>query len=351
MLRTSRIRVTSALTAVALATVITSFSSPGFAAGGDGAVDALMATGIDRYKRHDYEGARAIFARAHEVSPSEVGILFNLALAEIQSGHPVDAATHLRAFMASSQAQPERRESARSKWLPEAEAQIGRVSVDAPSGTEVSIDGTSVGAAPLEQPVYVTPGDHEVRAKLATGERSMHISAPAGNIVTARFVPEEPPPPQPASGLPPPPERVAVAEVAPPPTARATQPGKLITVAAIGGTAIAAAGIALGFGQASIGAQNHAQALRSQPELSSTSSCYPPGSSSLPAGCADLSAATSDQNRYYSLQLGFYAAAGALAVGAVTTWFLWPHPAAQSSWSIQPTVDVHSASAQLVGSF
>ena len=47
---------------------------------GSSAVDALLSTGVDRYTRHDYEGARDVFARAYELDPTQVGTLFNLAL-------------------------------------------------------------------------------------------------------------------------------------------------------------------------------------------------------------------------------------------------------------------------------
>jgi hypothetical protein len=346
-----RIHLARVLLGALIAATALTFSPRSFAQNGD--VNTLIESGFERYKRRDYEGARTVFARAHEVDPSEVGILFNLALAELHSGHPVDAANHLRAFIASTQAQPDRRESARTKWLPEAESQIGRVSVDAPAGTQVSMDGTAIGVAPFDQLIYVAPGDHDLAAKFGSGEHSMRVTAVAGNIVTARFVPEPAPPALPASGLPPPPpppEKPVVAEA---PPSRRTSPStaKIVTVAAIGGTAIVATGIAIGFAQASLGAENHAKSLRSQPELSSTSSCYPPGSPSLPAGCADLSAAVSDQSRYYWLQVGFYVGAGALAATAVTTWLLWPNATRESSWSIQPAVGARSAGAQFVGSF
>ncbi|MGH7297651.1 MAG: hypothetical protein ACRELB_22125, partial [Polyangiaceae bacterium] len=84
--------------------------------------------------------------------------------------------------------------------------------------------------------------------------------------------------------------------------------------------------------------------------LVSSSACYP-GQPSLPPTCAELQSAVYAQGRNFKLQVGFYAGAGALAAGAVTTWFLWPRRSAQSSWSIQPTFDARSGGAQVIGAF
>ncbi|HEY1698007.1 MAG TPA: tetratricopeptide repeat protein [Polyangiaceae bacterium] len=311
----------------------------------------MVNTGIDRYKRHDYEGARAMFSRAYDADPSQVEIVFNLALAELQSGHPVDAARHLRAYVASPQAQPERVASARSKWLPDAEAEVGRLSIEAPAGTQVSVDGATLGTAPFVDPVYVAPGEHDLRAQTGSEERTMHISAVAGETISVRFLMKDAPPtPPPAS---PPPasagsiENPAAVDEAPPPP-RGPQPAKVATVLGLGVAAVAAAGVALGFGVGSQTAENHADDLRSS--LKSTSACYP-GLPSIPAACTQLQSAISAQGRDYKLQLGFYTGAGVLAVAAVATWFLWPRRTAQTSWSVQPAFDARSASAQIVGAF
>ncbi|MGH7297657.1 MAG: hypothetical protein ACRELB_22155, partial [Polyangiaceae bacterium] len=246
MLRPSRIRFALVLTGVLLATL--SFSPPSFA--GDAAVEALIDTGIDRYKRHDYDGARVMFSQAYQADPSQVGTLFNLALAELQSGHPVDAARHLRTFVASPQAQPERVESARSKWLPEAEAEVGRLSIEAPAGTAVSVDGAPLGQAPFGDPIYVAAGQHDLVAKLGSGERSMHVNAVAGKVISVQFVPDENAttpapvslPPAPAAAI----ENPASPDEAAPSPGHGAPPAKIVTVAVLCGMAVAAAGVAIG---------------------------------------------------------------------------------------------------------
>ena len=47
--------------------------------------------GIERYTAQDYETARAAFAHAYEIAP-QPGTLLELGLAELQSGHALQAA-------------------------------------------------------------------------------------------------------------------------------------------------------------------------------------------------------------------------------------------------------------------
>jgi hypothetical protein len=305
----------------------------------NGEVTTLIETGIDRYKKHDYEAARFLFARAHEIDPSEMGILFNLALAELQSGHPVDAAKHLRTFIGSPQAQLERRESARTKWLPEAEAQVGQLSIAAPTGTAVSVDGVAVGASPFEQPVYVTPGDHDVRAKLGSGEHALRITAMAGNIVVARFDPEPLPlPPSPAPAAPVPVPKPPALERAPPPSGTAPSVGKILTVAGLAVSAAVAAGAGVALAIDTQSKHNQYEAL----------SCDAGPSPSSNATCGRLSQNGQTEGVIANV---LYVGGGVLAAGALATLVLWPNAPAKSSWVLRPTFDPRSASAMVQGSF
>jgi hypothetical protein len=348
MLTTSRLRLARAFAGVIFAMSFT-FSPRSFA--GDAAVDALIHTGVDRYKRHDYEGARAIFLRAYEVDPSLVGTLFNLALAEIQSGHPVEAARHLRSYVASPQAQSERIESARSKWLPEAEAQIGRLSIEAPAGTEVSVDGAAVGTAPFGDLVYIAAGDHNLTAKIGSAERSMRVSAVAGKIIAVQFVADDAQPPPMAANVPPAPAASSSGPAAAEePTASprsGTSLAKTVTVATMGSVAVLATGFGVAFAVETYHDVNRANTLRAG---LSSNSCAP-GQPSVPAACPQLASANSDQHRDYDLARDLYIVGGVATAATVATWLLWPRSTSPSAWSIRPAFDARSASAQLSGAF
>jgi hypothetical protein len=315
---------------------------------GSSAVDALISTGVERYTRHDYEGARDVFARAYELDPTQVGTIFNLALAELQSSHPLDAARHLRAYLASPLARPERVESIRSKWLPQAEARIGRLSIDAPPGSTTSVDGVVVGDAPFATPLDVAAGEHDVRAKIGSREDLLHVNTPAGVIVSVRFLSsaaEAPPPP--ASAPPTPGARLIAMDEPAPATPAGNSPAKIVTVSIVGAAALAATGVAIAFGVGAVNAKARADSLRSG---LSSSACVP-GQPSIPPACPQLASANSDQNHNFSLQIDFYATAGALAAAGVATWFLWPRSRSQSAWSIHPAFDGRSASAIVMGAF
>jgi hypothetical protein len=345
--RTTFLRMLSAgIFAAAFMLGATSFADNGTSTS---AADALVSTGVERYTRHDYEGARDAFARAYELDPSQVGTLFNLALAELQSGHSLEAVRHLRTYLASPLAQPERVDSIRSKWLPQGEARIGRLSVDAPAGSTASVDGVVVGDAPFAAPVDVTAGEHDVQAKLGSREQLLHVSTPAGAIVAVRFlssVAEAPPAPA-SAPLAPSASRVATDEPAPAAPSGSSAPAKIVTVSVLGAAALAATGVAIGFGAGSVNAENRAKGLRSS---LSTNACAP-GQSSLPPACPQLASANSEQDHDYRLQIDFYVTAGALAAVGVATWFLWPRSSTQSAWSIHPAFEAHSASAFVVGAF
>jgi hypothetical protein len=337
MLTPLRLQYARFLLSVCVGTSILAFSVRGFAQDGEAAT--LIDTGIERYKKHDYEAARFLFGRAHEIDPSETGILFNLALAELQSGHPVDAAKHFRTFIGSPQAQLERRESARTKWLPEAESQIGQLSISAPTGAVVSIDGTAVGATPFEQPVYVTPGDHEVRAKLASGEPALRITATAGSVVVARFEPEPPaPPPAPVRASPASLPKPAMPERAPPTPGTAPSLAKIFTVAGLAVSAGVAAGAGVAVAIDTQSKHNQYEAL----------SCDAGPSPSSNATCGRLSQNGQTEGVVANV---LYVGGGVLAAGALATLILWPNAPAKSSWVLRPTFDPRSASAIVQGSF
>ncbi len=330
--------------AIVLAAAVTLTAGRSFA--GDETANSLINSGVEHYKHHDYELARIDFERAYSLDPQS-GTLFNLALAELQSGHPLDAARHLRAYLLSPEVPPERRESVRARWLRQAEAQIGRVSVEAPPGAQVLLDGFVQGEVPFAEPLDVTAGDHEVEARLGSWSRSVHVSALLGVVTTVHF--EVVQLPSPTS---PPPSAIVPSSITPAATEAPRPAGipaaKIATVAVLGGAAVIATGVAVGFTVASHDAYNHANTLRAG--LTSTSECAP-GQQSLPPICPELASAISSQSNEYHLSVGLYVVGGVLAGAGLVTWLIWPRPVSKSAWSFRPTIDAHGGGAMVMGSF
>lgn len=292
-------------------------------------VDALHAQGLAAFKRKDYEAARVAFAREYELLP-RTSTLLNLALAELNSGHPLEAVKHMRMFIAAVDAPQDKVDEVRTKMLPRAEAQIGRLQIDAPSGARVFVDGVDVGMAPLPDPVDVLPGTHEIVVKLGADSDTTRVPVAAGDVSRVRVMvmkggastPQPAPSPTPSSAPPPSvaPPQAKDAPVAPPPPSSSATRTKVVIV--IAGGAIVSTVVAVIFDSASRGDRSDADSLRAQ--LVNNSACVPPSGQPIPPQCGALRDAVSSQNTHQKLAAGFYIGGGALAVGAIATWFLWP---------------------------
>jgi hypothetical protein len=202
-------------------------------------------------------------------------------------------------------------EAIRSKWLPRAEAQIGRVAVDAPPGRRVVADGAARGDTPLREPLDVLPGEHEI----SVGAEAKHVRVGAGELSMLTFrAPEETTTlaPRPALSRSPSTPEAQTTRASGPPAA------KIVAIGALGTAAILAAGASLLF----------AFVAKDEPS---------------PAAGHDRSLAVA---------FGF---AGLVVAGATaTTWFLWPTSrsrAAGVAWSLRPQWDGHVRGAWIAATF
>lgn len=313
---------------------------------GADSADQWVNRGIDRYTHKDYEAAREDFARAYALV-ADPSTLIDLGLAEVQSGHELDGARHLRAYLQTPGADPVKVRAVRTEWLARTEAKLGRLAVTAPDGSDVAVDGQVHGRTPLTDPVDVSAGDHEVLVRRGAWSEMTHVTAPAGQVTPVHFevsTPTAPPPSLPAS---PPPALVPSQAMAPEsPPRRGPSRAKLITVIAVGGAAIVTTGLAIGFGVASQSNGDEAATLRAG--MSSNHACLPPNPA--PA-CPQLASDVQRENNYHNASVGLYVAGGALAAVGLATWFLWPQPRAQSAWRVQPWVDARQAGALMQASF
>jgi hypothetical protein len=310
-------------------------------AAGDEDPAALVLRGVDRYRHEDYEGARALFARAYELAPSP-RTLFNLALAELQSAHAVESVRHMRAYLAGLDVEADQAEAIKTKWLPRAEAQTSRIQVDAPAGAEIEIDGQLEGRAPL-QAIDLHVGDHQVIAHDGSWSHWQHVVTRAGELVLIHFE-------QPASA------RAQIAGPANPPLQMPTAPtgpptAKLLTVVALASGAVVATGLGIAFAVASRNEANSAKDLLSQVPLDPdhpedpNSRCL---QSPLPPPCPRLQADNRAAHDAYLLSNGLYGGAAVLAGAAALTWFIWPARASGHTTST-PAAIIPTAGPDRVG--
>jgi len=295
-----------------------------------------------------YDEARLAFAQARAVIPS-LDILWNLALAEEKSGHAADALGHFRQFDREASSEIDR--APVQKHIADLAAVTGHVNVKAPAGAQIYVDGAQAAVAPLPGPIDVSPGRHAIEGRVTGApSKSLTLDVLAGQTLDAALMLDVPP----AS-----PGADATAGAAAP-GAAATMPGappgetpqpqgangpstdKIVTVVALGGAAVAAAGIAIGFGVAAGQDSNKADSLRQQ-----NPNCDVPS-----AGCQSLSQATSDQHNHFMISMVMWSVTGALAGGAAVTWFIYPNTKPQAAGvRVVPTIGKDSGGLTVLGSF
>jgi hypothetical protein len=285
---------------------------------------ALFDQGTDLFRHGDYEGARAAFARAYELDPKP-RTLFNLGLSELNSNHPVEAATHLRSYLTHNEEPAAKRESVRTKWLPRAEAHTARLTVFAPAGAQLSVDGVAQqAAAATDAPpggptatVTVSAGEHDVTSRLGTAAETQHVAPKSGEAIEVHFQRVPDAPTTSTAAWVPAREAGDRAEATP---SRA----KWITVIALGSGALVAAGLGVGFEVAS--GNNAADAQKVQNQVASGSAwngeqCA--GSSSSSALCSRLRTDVDSNRLNWTIATASYVAAGVLGAAAAATWVLW----------------------------
>jgi hypothetical protein len=123
---------------------------------------ALLKEGSALFEQGDYQAALEKFREAYATYPSPK-LQFNIAQANRDLGRPVEALGAYELFLTlATDASPETLSDAR-RSVAELQASLGQLKIDcSPSGSEVTIDGKSVGLTPLRQAIWSVPGYHQV---------------------------------------------------------------------------------------------------------------------------------------------------------------------------------------------
>ena len=128
----------------------------------------LLSQGSKLYHQGDLAGALEKFEAAYVAFPSPK-LMFNIGHAKRDLGRPVEAIEAFQRFLAeATDASPETMADAR-KSVAELQSKLGRIQIGCETvGAEVRVDGKSVGLAPLPDPIWATPGHHQVTARYAS---------------------------------------------------------------------------------------------------------------------------------------------------------------------------------------
>lgn len=176
-----------ALPSIVLLALLAQASSPTPAPQAKATAQGLLNEGSRLYGEGDYASALDKFSAAYAAYPSPK-LMFNIGQTNRDLGRPVEALRAFEKFLVDAlDASPETTAGARSS-LAELREKLGRIRIDCPtSDTEVSIDGKSVGMTPLSEPIWATPGRHQVtanRARAAPAIEIVDVSAGALHTVT-----------------------------------------------------------------------------------------------------------------------------------------------------------------------
>jgi hypothetical protein len=309
--------------------------------------EARFKEGLKRHDSGDEEGARLSFLEAFSVL-KRPNILFNLARTEQVTGHAVDAITHYKLFVADNTVTAADRETAR-KRIAELSSLVGHVTIVAPSGADLWIDGQMLPRkAPLGEPADVAPGSHTVQARLGDQTKNTQVSCVAGQTITATVdivlngpglvvvpIPGE-------NGPTPPP---------PPPEKRfhyVTPGAKIATVVVLGVGAVGllAGGIGLEVASSSASSTETTDRAAIQKGSTSTSQCV--GSTST--ACSNLASEASSHSSDANAGVGLFVGAGVLAAAGVVTWVVWPKTKVEDA-RLYPIVSPSMAGLGWSGSF
>ncbi len=304
---------------------------------------ARFEEGIARVKAGNLEGARLSFTQAYALLEKPT-ILWNLALTDEKTGHLLEALDHFRQY-ARNATGPDDHVNA-DKHIAVLLTQTTHLDVAAPSGAQIVIDGNPAGPAPLTAAVDVMPGPHHLEARTAQSSRTADVDGLAGQLVHVNLMPPpvlapEPVPqpedaaPAPAPSLPDTPEPVESS--APPPRAASRPWPSSAPLPQL------SAGLGVYFALQSQNNERAAAGWYHQDRERQQARAFTPSSAADADTCASWNDNVQAQGRDAILSDVLYVAGGALAVGAVATWLLWPTETKTGAVVVTPVVDAAGA--------
>jgi hypothetical protein len=176
------------VTAAAVLFAAVTFGPAGFAQ--SASTDALLREGVELRRQGRDADALEVFRRAYAVDQSPIA-LAQMGLAEQALGSWLASEAHVRAALAV-QGNPwiDANRSAIETAYSTIASHVGTLELDGvPAGAEITVDGTSLGRAPLGEPIRVEA--HEANVEVhAVGYRSVsrRIDVGGGGITHAQIV-------------------------------------------------------------------------------------------------------------------------------------------------------------------
>lgn len=288
--------------------------------------------GLAAARAGDLPAARRAFGAAYALVPS-VDILWNLAAVERKLGDSVAALEHLRLYVASPDARPDRKQLAADELLPELEAATAHLALAEPEGTIALVDGREV---PATAALDLTPGVHAITVRRNGTDRTwaLYLNAsvitrvPAVTVISA-------PAATPSSGA-------ASAGPAASGLVVARAPSSAPVVLTLGSAALVSIAAGVYFSFLARDAQETGDRLEVQLRTDNLS-CRRSGTL-----CDDFNSARSSAQRSSLLGTTLLVSGGILGGAAISTWLLWPGTKATR---LAPTAAKDAAGVVMTGTF
>lgn len=145
----------------------------------------------------EWEDAYAEYAIAWSFDPTwEVAA--GLGKAAYKTGHYAEAIQRLSFYLREA---PPKKVSAKARkeaetMLQDAKSKTGEITITAPEGSNVLIDGEEIGNTPLAEPIVVDPGQRKVEVRRGSQGETKTADITAGSKVTLDFTPKPSGPPK-----------------------------------------------------------------------------------------------------------------------------------------------------------
>ena len=139
--------------------------------------------GVKAYDAGRYEEARIHFLQAYSLK-RHPAVLLNLGQSELKSNHVEDGGNHLQQFLRESNDATDDQKKAARDGVADAQRKTAFVIliVDA-DGSDLSIDGKTIGKSPLPDPYFVTPGAHKATANYRGKKETVDFEGKRGTAV------------------------------------------------------------------------------------------------------------------------------------------------------------------------
>jgi hypothetical protein len=301
----------------------------------------LFVKGAALYDQRQYERAEEAFLAAW-VLKKHFQIAGNLGRCEMKLGKFRNATEHLALFLKELPPSGSEEERTRTQALfDEARAKVAvvKIGVDV-TGAEVRVDGQAIGAAPLAAEVFVEPGKRTIEAThegYDDARKVIEVTAGDATTVSLRLQPRfsrEPERPSPLAAVPP------IVEPAP----RTLAPAVIL-----GGVALAAGGVGVGFLVAAGNKTSAADGLLAKVRTREQTEIVCP----MAMECAEIRASRSAHDMDVGIGRGLLIVGGA-ALAAGVTYALWPSRGAvrsEARMSLVPMVSTAGSGVWMRGAF